>query len=85
MKNTAVTQPETTTSNDVGEISKTPKLKTLVRITEFKGKTYVDARQFFMSEKNEWIATKKGISVRKDQLSEFITLLEKTEAHIKGA
>jgi len=70
----------------IGEIVKTPKLKTMIRITEFKGKSYVDARQFFQNDKSEWIATKKGISVRLDQLSEFITLLEKAESTIqKGA
>ena len=67
----------------IGEIIKTPKLKTLVRITEFKGKSYVDARQFFQNDKEEWVATKKGISVRFDQLSEFITLLEKAESTIQ--
>lgn len=72
-----------TTNKEIGHIAKTPKLKTLVRIVEFKGKTYVDARQFFQNDKGEWIATKKGISVREDQLSEFITLLEKSEAHLK--
>lgn len=74
---------ETATNNEIGSITKTPKLKTMVRIVEFKGKTYVDARQFFQNDQNEWIATKKGISVREDQLSEFITLLERAEASLK--
>jgi len=68
---------------EIGQIAKTPTLKTIVRIIEFKGKNYVDARQFFMNDKGEWIATKKGISVRIDQLSDFITLLEKAEASLK--
>ena len=68
---------------EIGQIAKTPTLKTIVRIVEFKGKNYVDARQFFMNDKGEWIATKKGISVRIDQLSDFITLLEKAEASLK--
>jgi len=67
---------------EIGSIAKTPKLKTLVRIVDFKGKDYVDARQFFQNEAGEWIATKKGISVRVDQLSEFITLLERAEKHL---
>lgn len=68
---------------EIGTINKTPKLTTKVRIVEFKGKNYVDARQFFMNDKGEWIATKKGISVRIDQLSDFITLMEKAEASLK--
>ena len=67
----------------IGKKTKTPKLKTIVRITEFKGKSYVDARQCFQNDKEEWVATKKGISVRFDQLSEFITLMEKAESTIQ--
>jgi len=73
----------TSTASEIGSIEKTAKLKTIVRIVEFKEKTYVDARQFFQTDKGDWIATKKGISVRLDQLSEFITLLEKAEALLK--
>ena len=69
---------------DIGEITKTPKLKMKVRITNFKGKKYVDLRNHFQNDSGEWIATKKGISVRTDQLSECITLMEKAEAELQS-
>ena len=68
---------------EIGQIAKTSKLTTKVRIVEFKGKTYVDARQFFMNDKTEWIPTKKGVMISVGQLSDFITLLEKAEASLK--
>jgi len=71
--------------SEIGRIKKTEKLVVLVKIIEFKGNRYVDARNHFLNDKGEWIATKKGIAVRLDQLSEFITLMEKAEAQIKKA
>ncbi len=34
-----------------------------VVLKEFKGRQYIDARMFYMSETGEWMPTKKGISM----------------------
>ncbi len=44
------------------EIEKGEDLIRLV-LKEFKGRQYVDARVFYMSETGEWMPTKKGLSM----------------------
>lgn len=34
-----------------------------VHLKEFKGRQYIDARIFYMSETGEWMPTKKGLSM----------------------
>lgn len=44
------------------EIEKGEDLIRLV-LKEFKGRQYIDARVFYMSETGEWMPTKKGLSM----------------------
>jgi hypothetical protein len=68
---------------DIGEIKKSDTLVIRIRKIEYRGKTYIDARNFFLNDKGEWIPTKKGIAVELGNLSDFITLLEKAEAQVR--
>lgn len=65
-----------------GEVP-TERGKIVVKISEWKGKKYVDIRNFFevtSGGSTNWHPTKKGISVESKKLSELINLLEKAEA-----
>ena len=43
-----------------------------VQKTEFKGKEYIDVRKFYQGENEEWLPTKKGISIPIDLVKEVI-------------
>lgn len=46
-----------------------------VVLKEFRGRQYIDARMFYMSETGEWLPTKKGLSMTPEmaaQVSEAI-------------
>jgi hypothetical protein len=64
----------------IGEITKTKRVKTVVRINDYKGRTLIDIRDFFLPDNSsEFVPTKKGISIDKSNLSSIIDLLEKAE------
>ncbi len=65
----------------IGEIQKTGTDKIIVTVKEFKGKTYIDVRNFFENDQGEMIPTKKGVSLTPENLDDLIRLL--TEAKKK--
>jgi hypothetical protein len=67
----------------IGEIIKTGSVKTMVRITEFKGRTFLDVRDFFKGKNTvDFGPTKKGIAIDIAKVSELVNLLEKAESEI---
>jgi hypothetical protein len=54
-----------------------------VGIKEWKGKTYVDIRNWFKGTDNEWHPTQKGLFVAVEKISDLITMIEKAEAILK--
>ncbi|MFH1609841.1 MAG: transcriptional coactivator p15/PC4 family protein, partial [Candidatus Bipolaricaulota bacterium] len=46
--------------------------KVVVRRTQFKGKEYLDLRQFFQGDEGEWLPTKKGVSLPWDLCAALI-------------
>ena len=55
-----------------------------VNITEWKGKTYVDVRNWFKNKAGEWCPTQKGLFIHVDNISPFITMLEQAEQEVKN-
>ncbi len=55
-----------------------------VQIKDYKGKTYVDMRQWFKGTDGIWYPTKKGLFVAEDKISSLITYLEQAEATLKN-
>lgn len=51
--------------------------KVVVRRTQFKGKEYLDLRQFFQGDEGEWLPTKKGVSLPWDLCATLIEALQK--------
>ena len=59
----------------IGEIQKTGTDRIIVTVKEFKGKTYIDVRNFFENDDGELVPTKKGVSLTPENLDELIRLL----------
>ncbi len=59
----------------IGEIQKTGTDRIIVTVKEFKGKTYIDVRNFFENDEGEMVPTKKGVSLTPENLDELIRLL----------
>jgi hypothetical protein len=59
----------------IGEIQKTGTDRIIVTVKEFKGKTYIDVRNFFENDDGEMVPTKKGVSLTPENLDELIRLL----------
>lgn len=68
----------------IGEIQKTGTDKIIVTVKEFKGKTYIDVRNFFENDEGEMVPTKKGVSLTPENLDELIRLLTEAKAKLPG-
>lgn len=66
----------------IGEIQKTGTDKIIITVKEFKGKTYVDVRNFFENDEGEMVPTKKGISLTPENLDELIRLLGEAKKNL---
>ncbi len=60
----------------ISEFERSPGQKVVVRRTEFKGRQYLDIRQFFSGDDGQWLPTKKGISVPWELRQELFNALE---------
>jgi len=68
---------------DIGEIKKTGVVVTKVRLTEFKGRSFLDIRDFFKPKNAvDFAPTKKGIALDISKVAELISLIEQAEAKI---
>lgn len=66
----------------ISVIAKNKTTTVQTKISDWKGNTYVDVREYFKNAKDEWIPTKKGIAIPVAMLAEVLTALEKAEADI---
>ena len=67
----------------IGEITKTANVKTIIRLTEFKGHELLDIRDHFKPRgSTTYSPTRKGIAIDKSKVSDIITLLEQAEAEL---
>jgi len=60
----------------VGEIKKNQNEKLRVQVAAFKGTTFLDARIYYEDSEGEWKPSKKGITIKKEDVDQFITFLE---------
>lgn len=68
----------------IAEISKNQKEKIRVQVTEYKGTSFVDVRVYWENEEDEWLPSKKGISLNKDCIDEVIEALQKGSKALKA-
>ena len=52
----------------LGEIELNKASKIFIRVRDYKERNYFDMRQFFLSDDNEWLPTKKGVSIPVEHL-----------------
>ena len=68
----------------ISEMAKSSTAKLVFSITEYKGATYVDMREYVESATYSGF-TKKGIRLHADKLDEFIANLQKLKAALPKA
>jgi hypothetical protein len=59
------------------ELERSPTEKLVIENSEYKGHDLVSLRIYFLSNEDEWLPTKKGVTFRRDQLEEVLTALNK--------
>lgn len=64
----------------VGEFRKNSREVVRVRLSEFEGAHLVDVRAFTLRDNGDPLPTKKGISLRVQQIGALIELLQKAQA-----
>lgn len=62
------------------ELDRSQTEKLIIEDSEYKGHQLVSLRIYFLSENEEWLPTKKGVTFKREQLDEVIGMLAK----IKG-
>jgi hypothetical protein len=58
------------------EIERSPTEKLIIEKTSYKGHDLVGLRIYFLSKEDEWLPTKKGVTVRLEQLDTVIEALQ---------
>lgn len=59
------------------ELERSPTEKLVIEDREYKGHDLVSLRIYFLSNDDEWLPTKKGVTFRRDQLDEVLNALNK--------
>ena len=59
----------------VAELERRPDQKIVVRKTVFRGREYLDIRNFFLADSGEWLPTKKGIAIPWELREELVAAL----------
>jgi hypothetical protein len=62
------------------ELDRSPTEKLVIENSEYKGHDLVSLRIYFLSNDDEWLPTKKGVTFRRDQLEEVLEALNKIKA-----
>ena len=53
-----------------------------ISVSEYKGKSYLDARIFFTKDKENWFPTQKGITVYPEDLDTFAEAIEEAKKEL---
>jgi hypothetical protein len=59
------------------ELERSPTEKLVIENSEYKGHDLVSLRIYFLSNDDEWLPTKKGVTFRREQLDEVLEALNK--------
>ncbi len=59
------------------ELERSPTEKLVIENSEYKGHDLVSLRIYFLSNEEEWLPTKKGVTFRREQLDEVLDALNK--------
>jgi len=62
---------DTDTSMNIGHIELNSTQQLVFSVSTFKGKVYIDIRNWFQDQTGEWKPTKKGVHLSMEKLTEF--------------
>jgi len=62
----------------VGKMKKNARENIEVNLNEFKGTEFVDIRVWFNNEEGEWFPSKRGVSIKANDVPELISILKKS-------
>ncbi len=66
----------------IGEIERNRTEKIRIELSNYRGKDFISVRIYFLADNGEWRPTKKGVTVRPDQLDELIGLLSQAKEKV---
>lgn len=64
------------------EIERSATEKLIIEKTEFKGRELITLRIYFLSKDEEWLPTKKGVTVKVEQFGELMDALNSIKASL---
>lgn len=56
-----------------------------VRLVTFRGREYLDLRNFYLDENNEWKPTRKGIAIPLELYDDLMAALKEVGEILKGS
>ena len=62
------------------ELERSETEKLIIESSEFKGRDLVSLRIYFLSQNDEWLPTKKGVTFRREQLGDVIGYLQQLQS-----
>ncbi len=66
----------------IADIERNPEEIVRARVTEFKGRHYVDFRTYYLADNDEWRPTKKGISLAVESFEELESAMGKVREYL---
>jgi hypothetical protein len=63
----------------IGEIERNDTERLRVEVSNYRGKDFVSARIYYLADNGEWLPTKKGITVKPEQVDVLIDLLNQSK------
>ena len=69
----------------IGQIKKSDTTVARISLSDYKGKSYVNIREWYTRDNKDWYPSNKGIAFETSHISELVTLTEQAEeAIMKG-
>ena len=59
------------------ELERSPTEKLIIEDSQYKGHDLVSLRIYFLSDDEQWLPTKKGVTFRREQLDDVLEALQK--------
>jgi hypothetical protein len=67
----------------IGEIERSDTERLRIETSNYKGRDFISVRIYYMADNGEWKPTKKGITVKNDQVDELVQFLKEAEKKIE--
>ena len=66
----------------IGQIVKSDNTVARVSLSDYKGKDYVNIREWYTKDKQQWYPSNKGIAFETKHIGDLVTLVEQAEDKI---